>query len=410
MGENNESEELELLENFNLSEDDLSGEAKRLFLFHKEIRDSLNYCGRTLLTNSFLSFGEKYIMCSKLKRSYNNVKNVLNYLSTKQLERKEKISEFPMIVICGLHRTGTTLLHNLMSCDPSSRSPIVTDMIIEPIPPILRSNIDEHKRRAKTEADIQAKVFETVQCDIKKFQKNLSSSHPLFPAEEDTMILGEVGIRLLYTILAINDRNFFKWYINQENKDFAYEYHRTILQMLHDVDPPRTHWQLKSPSHTLWIDTLLKYYPQASIIMSHRRLDQAIPSLYRLCLACFVNFENEDQSNYVKIILEEMVLTLVDIFIDRCIEFRRRESSSINVFDIKYEDLIKDPIDTVHRIYDHFDFLEWSEEFEKAMRQWLIENPQGKQGRNSYSLEDFHFEVQMDKQLYKDYEKTFLST
>ncbi|CAF4067616.1 unnamed protein product [Rotaria sordida] len=38
---------------------------------------------------------------------------------TKPLQTKEKISDVPMIVICGLPRTGTTLLHNLMACDPS---------------------------------------------------------------------------------------------------------------------------------------------------------------------------------------------------------------------------------------------------------------------------------------------------
>ena len=42
------------------------------------------------------------------------------------------------------------------------------------------------------------------------------------------------------------------------------------------------------------------------------------------------------------------------------------------------------------------------------MRKWLIDNPQGKQGRHSYSLTEFNLENQMDKQLYKDYEKMFV--
>jgi hypothetical protein len=61
-------------------------------------------------------------------------------------------------------------------------------------------------------------------------------------------------------------------------------------------------------------------------------------------------------------------------------------------------------------LYDHFDYLQWSDEFEEAMRKWLIENPQGKQGRHSYSLAEFNLETQMNKQLYQDYEKMFLST
>ncbi|CAF3826352.1 unnamed protein product [Rotaria sp. Silwood1] len=410
MMQNKENEDSEFLHDFHLTEDDLSNEAQRLFPFHTEILESLNSCGHSVLTNNLLSSGGKHIICSKLVRSHNNVKNVLNYLATKPLETKEKISDVPMIVICGLPRTGTTLLHNLMGCDPSCRTPLVTDMTMQPIPPILRSNIDEHKRRAKSEADIEAKVFETAKCDIKKFQKNLSSSHALFPAEEDAFLLGEVGIQPIYAILAPKETNLHTWYFNQHNKDFAYKYHQTVLQMLHDVDPPRTHWQLKSSVHTYYIDTLLKYYPQTSIIMSHRRLDEVLPSLYRFWLSAFSHYFNEDELINLKIILDQTVPTSIDIRIDRIIEFHNRKPSPKNVFDIQYEDLMKDPIGTVHRIYDHFDFLKWSDECEEAMRKWLIDNPQGQQGRHSYSLAEFNLETQMDKQLYKEYENIFLST
>ncbi|CAF1436460.1 unnamed protein product [Rotaria sordida] len=116
---NKTNEDCELLHDLDLNEDDLSNEAKRLFSFHKEIIESLNYCGRCILTNNLLSVEGKHIICSKLIRSHNNVTNILNYLATKPLQTKEKISDVPMIVICGLPRTGTTLLHNLMACDPS---------------------------------------------------------------------------------------------------------------------------------------------------------------------------------------------------------------------------------------------------------------------------------------------------
>ena len=180
--------------------------------------------------------------------------------------------------------------------------------------------------------------------------------------------------------------------------------------MLHDVDLPQTHWQLKGPVHIYYIDTLLKYYPRASIIMFHRRLDEVLPSLYSLWLSSHMPYFNEDELINLKIILQQMVPTSIDIRINGIIEFNNREPSPKSIFDIKYEDLIKDPIDTVHRIYDHFDFLKWSDEFEEAMRKWLIDNPQGKQGRHSYSLTEFNLESQMDKQLYKNYEKMFLST
>jgi hypothetical protein len=59
-----------------------------------------------------------------------------------------------------------------------------------------------------------------------------------------------------------------------------------------------------------------------------------------------------------------------------------------NIFDVFYDDLMKEPVAIVRQIYDHFG-LHWSQEFETAMHAWLRENPQGKQGRNAHSLSDF---------------------
>jgi len=185
---NKNTEDSLILHGFNLNEDDFSHEAKLQFHFYKEILQGLDYCGRSVLSNKFLSSGGKHIFCSRLNRSFDNVKNVLNYLATKPLETREKIREVPMVFICGLPRTGTTLLHNLMACDPSCRAPRLTDMIIHPIPPILRSNIDEHKRREQTEVDIEIKAFEIAERDIKTYKKNLSSAHASFPTEEDTLL------------------------------------------------------------------------------------------------------------------------------------------------------------------------------------------------------------------------------
>jgi hypothetical protein len=46
-------------------------------------------------------------------------------------------------------------------------------MIMQLIPPILRSNIEEHRRRAQTEADIETKVFEKAKCDIQKIRQRI---------------------------------------------------------------------------------------------------------------------------------------------------------------------------------------------------------------------------------------------
>ena len=314
------TDDSKLLDDIDLNENDLSNEAKHMFPFHTEILESLNYSGHSIRDNHLLSAGGKHIAFSTLMHNHNNIKSILNYLAAKPLETEQKISDFPMIVICGLPRTGTTLLYNLMACDLSCRAPFSTDMTKHPIPPILRSNFDEHKRRTKRAAATQAKVFEIAKYDVEKFRKNFSSSHPSFPIEEDSNLHLQAGIGAIYVILAAKEANFFTWFINQQNKDFAYRYHKTVLQMLHDVDPPRSHWLLKSSLHLYYIDTFLKYYPQASMIVTHRRIDQVLPSLYSLWLSHFAIYYNEDELTNLRPRLDEIVPASIDIRIKRLIE------------------------------------------------------------------------------------------
>jgi hypothetical protein len=74
-----------------------------------------------------------------------------------------------------------------------------------------------------------------------------------------------------------------------------------------------------------------------------------------------------------------------------------------------YTDLIEDPIAVVRRIYDCFD-LRWSDDFETAMDAWLRDNPQGKHGRHTYSLDQFGLSREDIARRYADYNNLFLQT
>ncbi|CAF3725699.1 unnamed protein product [Rotaria sp. Silwood1] len=367
-----------LLNDFHLSADDLSDEAKQRFSFYIDIQNSLDFFGHTVLKNESLTAGGRHILCSRIVQSYRTVKNILNYLATVPSQSKEEVNYVPMVVICGLPRTGTTLLYNLMACDPACRAPLLSDMSVSPIPPIPRSDIEEHKRRMTNEGILMMQVFQTAGCDFQQYSKVLSSVHPLLPLEEDATLLGCGDVKIVLCNLVPKQENLVTHYTDKQNNNYIYDYHKTVLQMLHDVDPPRIHWLLKSPVHTFWLNNLMKYYPQASLIMSHRRLNEVLPSSCRIALALSNVHFKEDDLDSMKTVIEQ-TSAIIDIWIERIIEFRLQQPPPENVFDIQYEDLLKDPIGTVRRIYDRFDFLQWSDEFEKSMHTWLVNNPQQKQ-------------------------------
>jgi hypothetical protein len=125
--------------------------------------------------------------------------------------------------------------------------------------------------------------------------------------------------------------------------------------------------------------------------MTHRSLDEVVPSYCRLISTLGFYFDKNNSAGQQ--ILKARALQFLDKSMKSILEFRaskndKHDQVCKNIFDIMYDDLMKEPVTIVRQIYDHFG-LRWSEQFETAMHAWLRDNPQGKQGRNTYSLNDF---------------------
>ena len=186
----------------------------------------------------------------------------------------ESLPDIGRLVICGLPRTGSTLLYNLLACDPNCRSPLYTDMNVDPVPPVPRSNLEEHERRAK-----KRELIEQARQQLAGRVDTVSAGHPSFDIEEDYPLFYQAGI-VRYFTLTCSEKQVEPdtWLYDQTNKDFVYAYHKTFLRMLNSVDQPSSYWLLKTPTHTLFLDIEFRHYPNALMIMTHRRLDEVLPS------------------------------------------------------------------------------------------------------------------------------------
>ena len=60
----------------------------------------------------------------------------------------------------------------------------------------------------------------------------------------------------------------YKEFIFSCDMTSAYEYHKKFLQLLQQ-DAPGV-WNVKKPSHALWLETIFKVYPDARVIWTHR--------------------------------------------------------------------------------------------------------------------------------------------
>jgi hypothetical protein len=260
-------------------------------------------------------------------------------------------------------------------------------MIFERGPPISRSDVDEHERRM-----LIAKQYFEMRDQLVGRPNKYKHSHPTFSIEEDSVILQHAGVQPgVIFISPLYQSESETWFYDKTNKDFVYAYHETFLRVMNSVDKPSSHWLLKAPFHTLCLDTLLRQYPHAALIMTHRSLDEVLPSFCRLRSTFDFSFDENNSTGQQ--ILKARALQYIDKLMGSILEFRVGQSDKhdqvrTNIFDVFYDDLMKEPVAIVRQIYDHFGLC-CSEQFEKAMHAWLRDNPQGKQGRNTYSLSDF---------------------
>ncbi|CAF3996901.1 unnamed protein product [Rotaria sp. Silwood2] len=288
------------------------------------------------------------------------------------------------LVLCGMPRTGTTLLYNLLACDPACRAPLLTEMI-QPVPPLARSDtVGQMQRNIAAQGSSEMlKAF-----GLTDYQQDRLASHPLFANEEDLIILYQAGCQWFNSMLTPHDND----------------------ELLLCVDAPRSHWLLKTPFHGLYLDELMHHYPSASLIMTHRRLDDVLSSFCHLSTVYARPYFDSNTINTADNIqtVVKRTLHLMDTLIHRLVKFRRNHQD-VSCFDVLYDDLLAQPINTVRRIYNHFD-LAWSEEFEMAMLAWLHDNPQGKHGRHSYTLNDCGMILDDIELRYREYISMFLNS
>ena len=193
---------------------------------------------------------------------------------------------------------------------------------------------------------------------------------------------------LLQTIVIISDKEYQKWYESDDNKEFAYRYMRLYLQMMNERWQPKSHWVLKAPIHSTYMNALHKEFPDARHIFTHRHPLLTVPSWSRLIesyIGCYIDSGNITLTYLGKFMIESLRLQVI-----RMNNFKKTlEQEKKEYLDIEYDNLVAKPIQTVKSIYDFFG-LEFTEEFEKRMETWMEDNKQGKHGRAGYSLERYN--------------------
>ena len=299
--------------------------------------------------------------------------------TTDYLARRPELLERPVkspVFVFGIPRTGTTLLSNLLACDPARRSALTWE-IDDPVPPAASATLKTDPRAlARLE---QEKAMLAARPDMGKYYRNSA----VYPNECIFFMAHD------FKALALESRgklpNYRDWLFSTDMTS-AYQYHKRFLQLL-QADAPGV-WNLKMPSHSLWLDTIKKVYPDARLVWTHRDPYTAMGSFCSIISLAHMGFMGRIDADW----LGENCAYQAQLHADRIMDFRERNGED-SLIDVHYAELTNDPIGVMRNLYAALGD-EFTPEAEAAMQAWLDDNPQDKFGKHEYKLGQYGLSVE----------------
>ena len=184
---------------------------------------------------------------------------------------EEKIA--PPLVIVGLPRTGTTMLHRTLAADPRWYS-VLWYECRNPSPFPGTGSGSRDPRIADAEAQVHAMI---------EGSPELAAIHPLDAlAPDEEILLLEHSFSSTTPEAAANVPSYGRW-LNEQDQTAAYVYLKKLLQFLqwqkNKAGSEAERWVLKTPHHLGFMDVLFAVFPDAHVVQTHRDPLETIHSL-----------------------------------------------------------------------------------------------------------------------------------
>ena len=278
------------------------------------------------------------------------------------------------LVVTGLPRTGTTLLHNLLAVDPAHR----VLRLWEALSPVPASG-DGPDPAATEQRARAARWLEAFYGMVPEFRA-IHGASPDGPEECDALLQNSFASQHFDDMF--DARDYSTW-LATASLDHEYRHYAQQLRVLAVTTPPGTTWALKSPSHLGHLDALRRALPGCTVLVCHRHPREAVASYASLILALRRPYSDAASPEVVG----GQALTRAATAMDRALAVR--EASRPGAFiDVSYPRLVADPVGTMGVVYERLG-RPFGPDVEGRMRRWAAANPQHKHGPHRYDLATF---------------------
>ena len=176
----------------------------------------------------------------------------------------------------------------------------------------------------------------------------------------------------------------------------AYAWHKRLLQIL-QWKLPNSHWVLKAPLHLFGLKQLVKVYPDARIIFTHRDPIEAMVSGVSMVVQW-----TQFTSGQVDIpAVAEWYPALWAKGLARALADKKHLPPE-QYTEIHHQNLSRDPIGTISQAYDDLGMV-LHEAAQKRMSVWLRENPRSTFGNHAYSAEELSISPEREADRFRFY-------
>ncbi len=297
------------------------------------------------------------------------------------------------IIMMGMGRSGTSILHELLALDPNNRVPMTWE-VENPFPAPETASYDKDPRIAATQ-----KQLDRTDQIIPNF-KQIHRMGSALPQECVRITAGEFATLIFGCTYDVP--GYANWVLEEADMAPSYEYHRRFLQLL-QWKCPAERWVLKSPGHLWSLEAMMAAYPDARLIQTHRDPLKTTASLSSLITSLrAMSSRNVDPIAISKQWAQWNATALND-------SVRVRQSGLIapnQIIDISFYEFMDSPLKQIQSIYDFFE-LELSSDTRQKMQDYLNVNTADQHGTHQYKFSDFGFDVSAERERVRPYQEYF---
>jgi hypothetical protein len=267
------------------------------------------------------------------------------------------------IIIVGQGRSGTSLLQNVLGAHPDNGVLMHWEMVF-PCPPPEKDTYATDSRIAKADALID---------QWNRVTPTMPSMHELrgYMPFEDCIVMA-MNFMALSWMDCLGQVPSYDAYMMQQDIEPALLWHKRVLKLLQWKNP-RKHWVLKDPLHLDRMPSILKVYPDACFVWTHRDPVRALASL--VSIIGTIQWSRSEEP-FRGISLEYMTNPELSAGRFNAV-IQAIKSGAIpdtQIANVLFKDLVADTVGTVEQLYRQFG-IELTDEGRQAMERYMAENP-----------------------------------